>query len=1730
MKRLLIAIAAAATTMFASAAVLKQAAFEGTLDGGFTGGGGTATLYDNDGPDDADADYPFSGFGNYYCAIDADSDSPLTNSVSGTVFDMYVQFKAVEGAEVPSDAKIAIYLNSDGKLVVVGDQAYDCGSPVAADSWARLTIAQVSGGYKVYVGGIALAATGITDNTFPAKNSGAATTVAFTGSGKLDNFVARTTDPFDQPSTYVASVGGETGERYATFADALADAAADSVIELNGNVDGTFALPAAGAKIKLNGYTFSGFASVTGDPLLVAVASSADADGVTTYSSAYFPRTATAGQDGSAEHPYEIADVDDLKALQAYTEGYGLCYVQTADIDMSEAGAFAGIGVYNATPTSGTPFTGTYDGGGFKICNVDFTQRNYGGVFNQVNGGTIKNLTVSNITCSAFSSSVNSGEWGGAIVGNAGNGATLQNLVAEGTFAADHPATHNVAGIVVRACGGGENGTLIKNCTNNATVYGAYTKMAGICAIAQHKVDGGPVTFDGCSNTGTLTMPSGSTAGRDGLAGIIGYVNDDTVLKGCSNTGSMTSTLATAKIGQLVGWAYNSVLTFEDAGTIAANGPAKIGDFGSTVVLDWAISGDPGKNFDFNVYGATGSTVELLQDFTGYPPRNAVINPTLKLSANMTINDGWQNETNATFTAISGTGTLTASHKYNYVKFYRIKKLDGFTGTLASGQPQVYFVIDDIVAAETPAYGTAVVKGGSSLKVYDLASTTLGGAAADLCVDTLDNQNGIYLAAAQVVADDNSTTGYASVENALAAADAANASSVNVLDANAEEVAATGWSYANGVYTSTREVATLNDTSYTSLVRALAAAQEGDTVTLVAASPEAVTIPAGVTVAVTDDVVFSGTLSGAGAIKYTKVPQTFPASTLVAGEWTGTFIIAYNQETSANIAFNSYGISGSYVEIAEGYSLTGHCEGGTLATLVVNGTLNIVDGSSTATATIYALAGSGNVSVTQNRKYTFSNLVDWNGKLTSNGNLISIGNITSGAGSIEYQTTPAAAPTVGEDFEGEVYLNFNYSNYDVYKYAGANATVKLGTMTGHLHDGAGTSGQTGEIPGKTVVSGAVVINNGWTISSANWTAAKVVKFDSLKVDGSLTLDSTATGFGSARCYYYAKSLDAAGVGTITVGDGFGLRIDAVDFAEAPSGSDVLVGLTLAKADLLTTDGQLFGTDGKLDGSIAVTVNGEATEQTLVYDADKGGLVLYVAPTYAARDSLGNNYTDVPGALSYVYTMGTAGDYVTVLDEDYEDDGSYADYFTWDATARTYTLRAMVAMCDNVKYATLAAAVGGAAEGKTIILLADIALTETQTISKSVTLNLSGHNVTATDCRAFHVTAGTVAFTGTGTISTVVTQGTKLASSSSVIRVGSNTAETNFTLGENVTVTSDYCYGITYFGTQAQTVAINGTVAVTGAQAAISGNGTSTMAAVTLTVGGTVSATQDYAIYNPQTGTTAITGTVTGGIEVKAGTVTVAGTATVTARNVTPSHSSNQDGTSTQGYAIASVGNSSYKQPAKVSVAAGATVTGSVIILKENNSETYGEITSAVNTLTIPEGYVWNGPVDGVYTLAVYVAPAVIDPTAGTPIVAADEAAAQAAAQALNVGGMPEVSGLDQTAWNGYFTRYAEETTAGGWVAKAVLNPEAVFDATPTAEATDEQAILTAVLDSKAAGATLQTAKPGLYYSLEGATTLGFVEPVEGARTLAEGNEVTVAKPAITGTAVFFRVKVSVTAE
>lgn len=293
----------------------------------------------------------------------------------------------------------------------------------------------------------------------------------------------------------------------------------------------------------------------------------------------------------------------------------------------------------------------------------------------------------------------------------------------------------------------------------------------------------------------------------------------------------------------------------------------------------------------------------------------------------------------------------------------------------------------------------------------------------------------------------------------------------------------------------------------------------------------------------------------------------------------------------------------------------------------------------------------------------------------------------------------------------------------------------------------------------------------------------------------------------------------------------------------------------------------------------------------------------------------------------------------------------------------------VAQIGTQGYETLDEALEAAQANDTITLLKDIALTSTVTIDKNLTIDLNGNDIAATDCRAFHVTAGAFALTGSGKVSATASADMRamatpsFETSSSVVRVGSNTATTSFTLGENVTVSSDWCYGVSYFGTKKQTVVIDGTVTVTGVQAALSGNGSEQYnkadGGSDVTVNGTVSATQDYAIYNPQTGTTVINGSVTGpgGIEVKAGSVTVNSGAVITATAQEQTHTASNDGTSTAGYAIAAVGSKSYQGEPAIMVT-GGTINGVAVVLADSADVENGTITATSNEISKPEGYKW----------------------------------------------------------------------------------------------------------------------------------------------------------------------------
>ena len=564
-------------------------------------------------------------------------------AATGTYIDTLVQFTVSESD--PSDdltgAKLAIWLGVTNVNDVATTNLYVMGGyydaswghsvkkyalssgavTVTQGTWYRLTvkaIADITGGqesipgFKVYLDGNVLSGEKTLadsciadidtddDEILDDLNNGQVfasmsdatvatlTAVGFKGTGALDDFVVTTATPDFTPAapdftltwpaglTAVSYQIGE-GEPVAISGSSpftVPGVAADDVVKF-------VVQNADGAKKTLTG--------------TVGTDSGLDATG-TTFGWPEYLGDAVSGA-------YQIDDANDLdmlrKGVAAGLATVGETFNQTANIDMSTAGPFAGIGSYAANLNSGVAFCGTYDGQGYKISNVDFTQRNYGGVFNQVKGGTIKNLTVENITCSTFDSAVNEGEWGCSIIGNVGLGSTVQGLTAMGDFGTTAiPCSHNVAGIAIRVCGGASNvvngvtmlETLVKDCTNNATLHGFYTKAGGITALTQDQngVPNDYVLFDGCVNNSNIAMveATGSTLskiGRDGLSGILGYVADGTKIKDCVNNGTLTSALTTAKIGGIVGWAQGREL--EDlGGNKNPAGQKMIGDpAGSTI-------------------------------------------------------------------------------------------------------------------------------------------------------------------------------------------------------------------------------------------------------------------------------------------------------------------------------------------------------------------------------------------------------------------------------------------------------------------------------------------------------------------------------------------------------------------------------------------------------------------------------------------------------------------------------------------------------------------------------------------------------------------------------------------------------------------------------------------------------------------------------------------------------------------------------------------------------------------------------------------------------------------------------------------------------------------------------------------------------------------------------------------------------------------------------------------
>ncbi|MCD8294024.1 MAG: hypothetical protein LUE27_02090 [Clostridia bacterium] len=185
----------------------------------------------------------------------------------------------------------------------------------------------------------------------------------------------------------------------------------------------------------------------------------------------------------SDENPtYEISNAAQFAGLAEYVnEGNDLsgCTVKlTVNIDLGEDSEWTPIGTDLLRSSSETPFSGTFEGQGHTVYNVNVsTESDEGGLFGYILQSTIKDVNVYNV-------SITEVHYAGAIVGEADDGSTSNNIYSTISGC-------NVSGDIKisgsEAAGGiiGEaNKTVIESCSVEATADGGYINSSGEMGLA----------------------------------------------------------------------------------------------------------------------------------------------------------------------------------------------------------------------------------------------------------------------------------------------------------------------------------------------------------------------------------------------------------------------------------------------------------------------------------------------------------------------------------------------------------------------------------------------------------------------------------------------------------------------------------------------------------------------------------------------------------------------------------------------------------------------------------------------------------------------------------------------------------------------------------------------------------------------------------------------------------------------------------------------------------------------------------------------------------------------------------------------------------------------------------------------------------------------------------------------------------------------------------------------
>ncbi len=245
---------------------------------------------------------------------------------------------------------------------------------------------------------------------------------------------------------------------------------------------------------------------------------------------------------GTAQSPYEINSLDDLRNLSENSGYWNKYFIQNANIDaMPTSGWNNGAGLLTIG-NSTTKFTGNYNGQGHTISHLFISRGNYTGLFGYTISATIQNLGLVNCAISG-------GEAVGALIGKA-DATTVNNCFTTGSVNATWWSSGGLIGLT-------SPNTVISNSYSHCTVDG----NQGVGGLAGNLTSS---SVNKCYSTGSV---SGSTS-VGGLIGLQGTATNsfwDTETSGQSGsaggTGKTNEEMKTQST--FAGWDFENIWAME---------------------------------------------------------------------------------------------------------------------------------------------------------------------------------------------------------------------------------------------------------------------------------------------------------------------------------------------------------------------------------------------------------------------------------------------------------------------------------------------------------------------------------------------------------------------------------------------------------------------------------------------------------------------------------------------------------------------------------------------------------------------------------------------------------------------------------------------------------------------------------------------------------------------------------------------------------------------------------------------------------------------------------------------------------------------------------------------------------------------------------------------------------------------------------------------------------------